>query len=138
VEINIKMYNVTRDLVNKAINHSEEHYMYTGSLWLDFESEDEEAHYAANVTRCIIREDELILEFSGSYEGYHFTGSCKLSKSGTSYSGNGGFAYEGNSVVSSSVAVSIEKSGSEISLHGTWRDEGETVPYELEAELIER
>ncbi|WP_147275139.1 hypothetical protein [Thioalbus denitrificans] len=109
--------------------------MYTGSLWLDFESEDEEAHYVANVSRCIIRDNELILEFSGSDEGHHFIGNCTLSKSGAGYSGKGSFEYAGNSEVSSSVAVSIEESGSEILLHGTWRDEGETVPYELEAEL---
>ena len=111
--------------------------MYTGSLWLDFENEDEEEHYVASVSRCIIREDELVLEFSGSDEGHHFAGNCKLSKSSDGYSGKGNFAYAGSSQISSSVAVSIENSGSGILVHGTWTDEGDTEPYELEAELSE-
>lgn len=112
--------------------------MLKGKLWLDFESEDEEAHYAAEVSRCIIRENELILEFSGRDEGHHFSGKCTLSKSGAGYSGKGAFKYEGKKEVPSNIVLSLEKDGSEVSLHGTWRDEGDTEAYELEAELIEK
>lgn len=111
--------------------------MYTGNLWLDFESEEEEEHYAAEISGCIFRENELILEFSGSDEGHHFSGGCVLLKDGDDYAGEGSFNYEGKDKVSSRVVVTLKKDGYETSLRGTWKDQGEAEPYQFEAELNE-
>jgi hypothetical protein len=111
--------------------------MYTGDLWLDFESDEEEAHYSAQISRCILREDELVFEFSGADEGHIFTGSCTLRKNDDSYTGSGNFAYDGQDTVPSTVSLRLEKDGTEIRLHGIWQDQGDTESYQLEAELRE-
>lgn len=109
--------------------------MYHGSLWLDFENDHEEAHYSAEISRCIINDDEIIFQFTGVDEGHHYSGNCRLSKNGGKYYGVGIFKYEGNREISSTVEVSLQGNGPEISLHGTWKDEGDKESYELEAEL---
>jgi len=109
--------------------------MYIGNLWLDFDSDEEDAHYSANVSRCILREDELVLEFSGVDEGHKFTGSCTLRKKDDSYTGSGNFAYDGKDTIPSTVSLELEINGAEIGLHGTWQDQRDAEPYQLEAEL---
>jgi len=109
--------------------------MYKGSLWLDFENDHEEEHLSAKISRCIIRGDEIIFEFSGINEGCHYSGSCKLLKNDAAYYGVGIFKYADDREVSSIVEASLQINGSEVSLHGTWKDEGDQESYELEAEL---
>lgn len=108
--------------------------MYTGSLWLDYE---EETHYSAEISRCFLHDDVLVIEFSGADEGHKFTGSCTLRKENNSYTGPGKFAYEGNDAVPSTVSLKLENNGTDIGLHGTWQDQGDDEPYQLEAELRE-
>ncbi|GAB4404822.1 MAG: hypothetical protein OHK0048_24460 [Rhodoferax sp.] len=109
--------------------------MYQGSLWLDFENDHEEAHFSAEISRCIINNNEIIFQFTGIDEGSRYSGSCRLSKNGEKYYGVGIFKYEGGDEISSTVEVSLDKDGPEILLHGTWKDEGDKESYDLEAVL---
>lgn len=36
-----------------------------GTLWTDYGDEDSEAYYEASVTRFILRQEEILFEFSG-------------------------------------------------------------------------
>lgn len=109
--------------------------MYTGKLWLDFKSDEEEAHYLAIISRCILRGDELDIEFSGADEGHKFTGGCTLLKKDDGYIGYGNFVYVGKESVPSTVSLRLEKNGAEIDLDGTWQDQGDAELYQLVAEL---
>lgn len=119
------------------ISNQEEHQIYTGKLWLDFNSDEEDVHYSAIISRCILREDQLVMEFSGVDEGHKFTGSCTLLKKEDCYIGSGDFTSDGIDTVTSTVSLKIEKNGTEIELEGTWQDQGDAESYQLVAELRE-
>ena len=111
--------------------------MYTGNLWLDFESDEEDGHYAAKISKCTLHSDVLVLEFAGAEEGHKFSGSCTLQKKGHLYTGSGNFAYAGRNSVASTVSLELEEYAAGIGLHGTWQDQGDADCYQLEAELLE-
>lgn len=107
--------------------------MYTGLLWLDFEQD----HYSAKISRCVFGGENIAIEFMGTDEGLKFSGNCRLSRQGDRFIGSGSFVYSGGNPVSSTVIARVEKNGSDISLHGTWTDQGDSEPHILEAELQE-
>ena len=107
--------------------------MYTGLLWFDFEQD----HFSAKISSCVIRDDNIAMEFAGTDEGLKFSGSCRLSRNGDIFTGPGSFDYVGASPVPSTVIVKVEKNGSDNALHGTWTYQGDSEPHELEAELQE-
>lgn len=111
--------------------------MYTGTLRLDFENDDEEAHIEGVISRCILRQNALAIEFSGADEGHRFSGSCALLRNGNNFTGPGRFTYVGRNEVSSTVFVTLQRNGTDIELNGTWTDQGDANPYELYAELLE-
>ncbi|NKC15012.1 MAG: hypothetical protein GKR94_35075 [Gammaproteobacteria bacterium] len=92
--------------------------MYTGTLTLDYASEEEEDHYAASVTRCILTDDSLALEFSGSYDGAKFRGSARLRKMIDEYHGLGNFAFEGEASTEAKIRVSAESIDERLYLAG--------------------
>ena len=112
--------------------------MYTGSLWLSFENENEEAKISAKISSCVMRgEEEIAIDFAGIDDGEKFSGNCKLHRQGECFVGTGNFRYEGKTNVLAEISVKLEKNGSDVSLYGTWRDEDDREPYDLEIELQE-
>ena len=109
--------------------------MYTGKLYLDFDDDNEESHYVANVSRCLIRENELVMDFNGKDEGRAYQGSCRLSLSGENYIGKGTFCYEGEKPVYAAISLILNREEEEIFLTGMWRDDNDAQAYKLEVEL---
>jgi nitrous oxidase accessory protein NosD len=111
----------------------EDSQMYKGSLGLYY---DGEIYYSAQITDAIFRNDSLVIEFTGCYEGSTFTGNCSLIKKDTNnYVGEGKFKFAGEDCIDSVVAVKLENYSNDISLIGTWRDQGDTEAYQIDAEL---
>jgi hypothetical protein len=118
--------------LNKTVSESSKN-MYSGELWLDYDGQN---YYHATVSRCIIREDEVVLEFSGNSEEYrNYQGACNLEKNGVKCKGNAYFQFTGHSKIDATVVAEIEESETEIELHGTWKDNGENAPYLFQLEL---
>jgi len=111
--------------------------MLTGEFWLDYDDSADEEHWEGQVTRCIVRDDTIALEFSGRDPDYHaFQGTCNLRKLEAIYIGTGSLTV-GDEHRTSSVTASFSKAGDVASLTGTWRDTGGSFAYKLEIELIE-
>jgi len=109
--------------------------MLKGQLWLDYDNGKDEEHWEAHVTCAILRDDEIVLEFSGHDpdEG-GFSGSFKASKVGPRYVGGGSFIAQGESNTAG-ISVTLNNKGNYISLEGTWQDSGDSEAYILMAEL---
>ena len=109
--------------------------MLTGKLWLDYDNGEEEEHWDANVTCGILRDDEIVLEFSGHDpdEG-KFYGTCKLTKSGALYIGGCSFTVRQKSAAAS-VSLALTNEKDVILLTGIWRDAGVSEPYDVTVEL---
>lgn len=109
--------------------------MLTGKLWLDYAVDGDEEHYDANVTRAILRDDAIVLEFSGfdPDEG-HFSGSCSLKKQNAFYVGGGSFTV-GKLITSANVSATLEQENGVIAIQGTWQDFGDGEAYDLTVEL---
>jgi hypothetical protein len=106
--------------------------MYSGTIYLDFDGEN---HYKGQVSRCILREHELALDFNGVDEGHVFEGSCILSRTNNSCTGEGTFTYKGKSSVSATVKLTLELDEGTLILSGTWKDSGDAEEYQLDADL---
>ena len=112
--------------------------MYTGKIYLDYEDNDEEQHYICDVSRCLLRDNELVLEFSGSDEGSLFHGHCTLARLKSECKGEGVFNYDGEQAEGAEVSLTLYIDGSNLSLEGTWTDHNDAKsPYRLEADLEE-
>lgn len=111
--------------------------MLTGTLWLDFEDEEDESHYQAQVERAIIREHEIILQFKGGdLDDGPFSGQCQLSKQEAFFIGVGYFLCGGKRY-DAVVRASLKQAGGNIELSGTWQDAGDPDPYDFSVDLEE-
>lgn len=109
--------------------------MLIGKIWLNYEDEEQSESWEANVTRGIMRDDEIVLEFSGHDpdEG-SFSGTCNLRKDGVRYLGPGTFKV-GREVITASVSVTMSNEGDVVVLDGTWQDAGDNSIFQLSVEL---
>ena len=108
--------------------------LFTGNLYLELKDEPEEK-YAAEISRAIFRETELVLEFNGTDSHFgSYRGKCTLRSDGTSFVGIGEFTKNGSTTPASIQAIG-EHFGEDISLVGHWQDEGESEIYDLQIEL---
>ena len=108
---------------------------FKGMLYLDFESESEEVHYKAEVTRAIKRPNELVLDFKGmDPDSGPYSGRCSLAESKGIYKGVGEFSSKGD-ITSAFIEATAEEFEGGMHLQGTWTDDGETDSYKLEIEL---
>ncbi len=108
----------------------------TGTLHLDFDSDDEEAQYRATVLQAILRPNELVIQFRGhdSDEGeYH--GMCTLIRNGNVFTGVGNFVSTHGKMSSTIRTTCVEETPEVLSLSGHWLDDGDRDPYDLEIEL---
>lgn len=107
--------------------------MFKGKLYLDYEGDPQ---YSAVVSRCIFRENEIVFEFSGvrGEEG-GFQGHAKVISNGDKYSGEGDFIYADGTAVKASIILEAVADGEAKSLVGTWQDDGDPEPYDLEIDL---
>lgn len=111
---------------------------YRGRLFLDYESEDEEAHYQADVTRAVLDGESLVLEFSGSDpdEG-RYRGACRLRRQGEAFLGVGEFQSTTVKPLNARVRLEIdEETGESLALSGTWLDDGDEESYQVDIELV--
>lgn len=109
--------------------------MLKGQLWLDYDNGEDEEHWEASVTCAILRDDEVVVEFSGRDPDFgKFSGSFKACKVGPRYVGGGSFTVQGASTTAS-VSVILTNDGDSISIEGTWQDSGDSEAYDLTAEL---
>lgn len=109
--------------------------LFKGTLRLDFENDDEEAHYNAEVIRAILRPDELVLEFQGhDLDEGSYTGSCRLIRSGTSFDGGGDFRFS-RSVTKATIKATATESSEQILLEGSWKDDRDPDSYDLQINL---
>lgn len=109
--------------------------LFKGRLLLDFENDDEEGHYKAEVIRAILRPDELVLEFHGhDLDEGSYTGNCRLSRSGASFSGRGEFCF-GRSVTKATIKATANESSEQLFLEGSWKDDGDPDSYDLQINL---
>jgi hypothetical protein len=106
--------------------------MYSGKIYLDF---DEENHYKGQVSRCILREHELVLDFKGIDGRQAYKGSCTLSRTNNSCTGEGTFTFKGKSSVPATVKLTLELDEGNLILSGTWKDSGDAEEYQLDADL---
>lgn len=109
--------------------------MCTGEFWLDYDDGDDEEHWHGRVTRCIVRDDQIVLEFSGQDPDYGaFQGNCNLRKQGALFIGSGSFtvAKENGTAI---VSATFSQSGKAASLSGSWQDAGDSSAYDLTIEL---
>jgi hypothetical protein len=110
--------------------------MYTGEFWLDYNDGDDEEHWYGRVTRCIVRDDQIALDFSGQDPDYGaFLGNCNLRKQGALFIGGGSFTVAKESGTAT-VSVTFSQSGKAASLAGSWQDTGDSSAYDLSIELI--
>jgi hypothetical protein len=111
--------------------------VFTGTLWLDYTGDDGESHYEARVSRTIVREEEIVLEFSGhDPDDGPFSGHCKLTKLDAFFVGLGTFIVDGKPLGASVRAV-LKRTNAELELVGTWHDIGDRNTYELSVDLEE-
>jgi len=111
--------------------------MFTGQLWLDYDVDGFEGRYQANVTRALIRGDEIAIEFSGTDpDDGPFSGSCHLEKKGAFFTGSGHFSVRKDSQ-SASVVVALKREDGCVSLTGSWQDSGDSEAYDFTVELEE-
>jgi hypothetical protein len=109
--------------------------MLTGEIWLDYDDGEDEEHWKGQVTRCIVRNDTIALEFSGKDPDYFaFQGTCNLRKHDAIYIGTGSIIVDGEQRTSS-VTASFSKTVDGASLTGIWRDTDGSPAYELTIEL---
>ena len=112
--------------------------MYKGTLWLDYSDDEEEASYKADISRFILRDNNVAFDFFGhDNEEGSYSGNCTAIKQGSKYVGEGVFRYSDGTICKSNVILLVEKDGNELFVSGQWTDENETSPYQLEAELRE-
>lgn len=109
--------------------------MLAGRIWLDYDSEDEEAHWGAGVTDAVLRDDEIVVEFCGhAPDQGKFSGSFTARKIGSRYAGAASFTVQGRTTVAS-VSLTLISEGGSVSLAGMWHDSGDRGAYALTAEL---
>lgn len=112
--------------------------MYSGQLHLDFDDGNVEHHLVATISRCILSDDKLVLEFHGRNEGDDFSGNFSLLKTGNFCHGSALWIAACGNRYPATVSLKLEvdgKSARYLTLSGTWLDEGESSPYQLEADL---
>jgi len=109
--------------------------MKRGTMYLDYEGEPQ---FKIDVTRFILRENEVAFDFSGSDEGSRYSGSCQLRRSDDAFEGDARYRYAGESNEQGArIALILHLDCDEISATGVWTDEGDVEPYGLYAELYE-
>jgi len=112
--------------------------MYKGTLWLDYSDEEEEAQYKADISRFIMRDNNVAFDFHGhDIDDGGYIGTCKAVKQGNEYKGDGEFRYRDGTTRKAKIFFKIENDGNELFLSGQWKDENEAFSYQLEAELME-
>ena len=109
--------------------------MYTGEFWLDFDDGEDEEHWQGRVMRCVVRDDQIVVEFSGQDPDYGaFQGTCNLRKQGALFIGGGTFTV-GKESGTAAVSATFSQNGNAASLSGTWLDAGDSSAYDLTIEL---
>lgn len=109
--------------------------MYTGEFWLDYDDGDDEEHWQGRVTRCVVRDDQIVLDFSGQDPDYGaFEGTCNLHKQGVLFIGGGSFTV-GKESGTATVSVTFSQNGDTASIYGSWQDTGDSSAYDLAIEL---
>lgn len=108
-------------------------------LFLDYASDEEEAHYEAKVLRANLGPDELVLEFAGNDpDDGPYQGTCKLARNGTVFEGSGEFE-TGIGKTKAAVCVNCEVEDSkDLFLSGSWTEEGDSDSYVLQIDLQQR
>lgn len=109
---------------------------YTGDLWLDYISDEEEAHYSAKITSFVLTETHIIFEYSGNDDGHPYSGSGTLKNVGNTYEGVCSFTHAGEDNVPAKVELKVERDKNRIYLEGTWRDEGDTGSFDLSGDVV--
>jgi hypothetical protein len=109
--------------------------MFTGKLWLDYVDGEYEEHWEAEVTRCILRDHEIVLEFSGrDPDQGDFLGNAQLKKQGALYTGRGFFKVR-KGEANARLSLTQNNDVSCLSFSGTWQDDGDATYYDLNIEL---
>lgn len=113
--------------------------LLTGMLFLDYASDEEEAHYEAKVLRAVLGPDELVLEFTGNDpDDGPYQGICKLARSGAMFEGFGEFE-TGSGKTTAAVCVTCEVDDSkDLFLSGSWTEEVDSDAYVLQIDLQHR
>ncbi len=108
---------------------------YKGELYIEF---NDQVCYQADISKCIVRTNEIVLDFSGSDEGNRFEGSCKLEKDNMMYSGIGSFKFVTDvQSYPARIIASFKKEDDELILKGHWQDDDDHEAYELSIELYD-
>lgn len=106
---------------------------YKGELYLEYNGQ---VCYQADIPKCIVRTNEIALDFSGSDEGNRFEGSCKLTKDKIMYSGIGSFKFvNGVQSTQARITTSYKEEDDELTLQGLWQDDDDHEAYKLSIEL---
>lgn len=109
--------------------------MIRGTLYLDYEGKHQ---FKVDVTQFIWRENEVVFDFSGTDEGSKYSGSCQLVRNGDAFEGDAYYWYdEKSNEHRARVVLTLSADESEISATGAWTDDGETEPYDLDAEFLD-
>lgn len=109
--------------------------MQIGTIYWDYKDGDDECHYQAKITDCVVTPERIRLEFIELGGEPEFSGSCDLSPANDQYLGHGQWVSEGESHQAVVALRIFEPEAGMISMEGTWHDEGDDAPYELGIEI---
>ncbi len=105
---------------------------YEGDLILEYEGV---VVYQAEITKCIVTDDSILLDYSGSDEGNKFEGDCKLIKSNMWYDGSGKEKSGNSNLNTSSLITTVLKEQEDLTLKGSFQYQGTSFKYDLTIEL---
>jgi len=109
--------------------------LLTGDLYLDYDSDGEDAHYQAKVSGARIKDQNVTFDFEGhDPDSGWYKGRCNLARKGISMSGSCEFHSAGDKTTAR-IEAKYEKFSTYIQIEGTWMDEGEAEPYQMYVEL---
>lgn len=107
--------------------------MIRGTIYLDYKGVP---HFKVDVTQFILRENEVVFDFSGADEGSKYSGSCQLARNSDAFEGDAFYRYdEESNDHRARIVLTLGEDDGEISATGVWTDDGETEPYDLDAEF---
>lgn len=105
---------------------------YEGDLILRYDGDE---CYVAEITRCIVIDDYIILDYSGSDDGNKFKGDCKFIKSNMMYVGSGKEKSENSNLNINSLITTVIKEQEDLTLKGSFQYQGNNFAYDLTIEL---
>jgi hypothetical protein len=103
-----------------------------------FDSDPFDCRFNIDVTQFIWQENEVIFDFSGPDEGSKYSGICRLARNGDEFQGDALYRYDKElNERRARVVLTLRADDGEILANGIWTDDGETEPYNLEAEFLD-